>query len=70
MHYNKTKGGVDSHDLKFALFTTARKTNSWPMRLFHGMLDSFIVDAYVILLANSVSDQHIPPIAKIKECIL
>ena len=52
MHYNKTKGGVDSHDLKFALFTTARKTNRWPMRLFYGMLDSFIVDAYVILLAK------------------
>jgi len=32
--YNQENGGVDSHDQKFSLYTTARKTNRWPMRLF------------------------------------
>ena len=52
LYYNKTKGGVDSHDQKCGLFTTARKTNRWPMRLFYGILDSSIVNAFVIMSAN------------------
>ena len=52
LYYNKTKGGVDSHDQKCGLFTTARKTNRWPMRLFYGILDCSIVNAFVIMLAN------------------
>jgi len=38
--YNQEKGGVDSHDQMCSLYTTARKTNHWPMRLFYGMIDS------------------------------
>ena len=52
MYYNKTKGGVDSHDQKCSLFTTARRTNRWPMRLFYGILDYSIVNAFVIMSAN------------------
>ena len=52
LYYNKTKGGVDSHDQKCGLFTTARKTNRWPMRLFYGILDCSIVNAFVIMSAN------------------
>ena len=52
MYYNKTKGGVGSHDQKCNLFTTARRTNRWPMRLFHGILDCSIVNALVIMSAN------------------
>ena len=52
MYYNKTKGGVDSHDQKCSLFTTARRTNRWPMRLFYGILDCSIVNAFVIMSAN------------------
>ena len=37
--YNKEKGGVDSHDQMCSLYTTARKTNRWPMRLFYGMIE-------------------------------
>jgi hypothetical protein len=32
--YNQKKGGVVSHDQMCSLYTTARKTNRWPMRLF------------------------------------
>ena len=52
MYYNKTKGGVDSHDQKCSLFTTARRTNRWPMRLFYGILDCSIANAFVIMSAN------------------
>ena len=49
----KLKGGIHSHEQKCALFTTARKTNRWPMRLFYGMLDSSLVNAFVISNANN-----------------
>ena len=52
MYYNKTKGGVDSHDQQCSLFTTARRTNRRPMRLFYGILDCSIVNAFVIMSAN------------------
>ena len=52
VYCNKTKGGVDSHDQKCSLFTTARRTNRWPMRLFYGILDCSIVNAFVIMSAN------------------
>ena len=34
VYYNQTEGGVGSHDQKCFLFTTARKPNPWPMRVF------------------------------------
>ena len=52
MYYNKIKSGVDSHDQKCSLFTTARRTNRWPMRLFYGILDCSFVNAFVIMSAN------------------
>ena len=67
MYYNKTKGGVDSHDQKCSLFTTARRTNCWPMRLFYGILDCSIVNAFVIM---SQMCQHLLPIREIRELTL
>ena len=52
VYYNKTKGGVDSHDQKFSLFITARKTNRWPKRVFYGILDNSIVNVYATLVMN------------------
>ena len=50
--YNQTKGGVDSHDHKCFLYNTARKTNRWPMRIFYGIIDSALVNAFVIMKKN------------------
>jgi len=46
--YNHVKGGVDSHDQMCSLYTTERKTNRWPMRLFYGIIDSAALNAFVI----------------------
>ena len=46
--YNQEKGGVDSHYQMCSLYTTARKTNRWPMRLFYGIIDSAALNAFVI----------------------
>ena len=50
--YNHEKGGVDSHDQMCALYTAARKTNRWPMRIFYGMVDSSALNAYLIFTHN------------------
>jgi len=43
---------VDSHDEMCSLYTTARKTNRWPMRLFYGITDSAALNAFVIFTEN------------------
>jgi len=50
--YNQDKGGVDSHDQMRSLYTMARKTNRWPMRLFYGIIDSAVLNAFVIFTEN------------------
>jgi len=50
--YNREKGGVDSHDQMCNLYTTARKTNRWPMRLFYGIIDSAALNAFLIFTEN------------------
>jgi hypothetical protein len=50
--YNQEKGGVDSHDQMCSFYTTARKTNRWPMRVFYGMVDSAALNAFVIFIEN------------------
>jgi len=50
--YNQEKGGVDSHDQMCSLYTTARKTHRWPMRLFYGIIDSAALNAFVIFTEN------------------
>ena len=50
--YNQEKGGVDSHDQMCSLYTTARKTNRWPMRLVYGIIDSAVLNAFVIFTEN------------------
>jgi hypothetical protein len=50
--YNQEKGGVDSYDHTCILYTTARKTNRWPMRLFYGKIDSAALNTFVIFIEN------------------
>ena len=50
--YNHEKGGVDSHDQMYSLYTTVRKTNSWPVRLFYGIIDSAALNAFVMFTEN------------------
>ena len=50
--YNQGKGDVDSHGQMCSLYTTARKTKLWPMRLFCGMIDSAALNEFVIFTEN------------------
>jgi len=50
--YNQEKSGVDNHDQMCSLYTTARKTNRWPMRLFYGMIDSATLNTFDIFTEN------------------
>ena len=50
--YNHEKGGIDSHDQMCALYTTTRKTNLWPMRIFYGIVDSSALNAFIIFTHN------------------
>jgi len=50
--YNQGKGGMDRHGQICSLYTTARKTNRWPMRLFYGIIDSAALNAFVIFTEN------------------
>jgi hypothetical protein len=47
--YNQEKCGVDSHDQMCSLYTMARKTNCWSMRLFYGII---ALNAFVIFTEN------------------
>jgi len=50
--YNQEKGGVDSHDQMRSLYTTARKTNRWPIRLFYGIIDSTALNIFGFFTEN------------------
>ncbi|XP_074034512.1 uncharacterized protein [Leptinotarsa decemlineata] len=47
--YNATKGGTDTFDQLCHSYTTARKTNRWPMRVFYGMLDGSGINSMILL---------------------
>ncbi|XP_071644459.1 piggyBac transposable element-derived protein 4-like [Temnothorax longispinosus] len=46
--YNETKDGVDTFNKMVSLYTTARQTARWPMRVFYGMLDQGGVNAAIL----------------------
>lgn len=50
--YNLTKGAVDVVDEMEASYTTARKTNRWPMVIFFSMLNVAAINARIILLSK------------------
>ncbi|GBL80083.1 hypothetical protein AVEN_29091-1 [Araneus ventricosus] len=50
--YNATKGGVDTVDEMPSLYSTARKTNRWPMVIFYYMLNVVAINARVALMST------------------
>lgn len=46
--YNDTKSGVDALDAKCALYSTSRRTNRWPMAIFHAILNIASVNSSVL----------------------
>lgn len=54
LHYNKTKGAVDTTDKLAKEYTTHRKSNRWPMVIFFHLLDIGGINAYKLwMLKNS-----------------
>lgn len=58
LDYNSTKGGVDTVDQKCANYSTKRKTRRWPLALFFRFLDMAGVNAYVIYVANNITNNE------------
>lgn len=48
LHYNKTKGAVDTMDKAVMCYTTKRKTNRWPLIVFYNIIDISSYNAYVL----------------------
>lgn len=51
--YNKTKGGVDTFDQMCAQYTCSRKTKRWPLCVFYGILNSAVINSWIIHSENS-----------------
>jgi hypothetical protein len=52
LHYNITKGGVDTFDKSIEEFTFRRKTSRWPLLIFFNTLDASAFNAFVLLRKN------------------
>jgi hypothetical protein len=50
LHYNKTKGAVDTGDKMTAEYSCVRSTRRWPFRLFMEMVDIAALNAYLLWL--------------------
>ncbi|GBM09645.1 hypothetical protein AVEN_43627-1, partial [Araneus ventricosus] len=50
--YNMTKGAVDVVDEMAATYSTAKKTNRWPMAVFYAMLNVATINSRVLLLST------------------
>ncbi|KAL4009748.1 hypothetical protein ACER0C_003600 [Sarotherodon galilaeus] len=46
--YNQCKGGVDNLDKVVGTYSCRRRTNRWPMALFHNMIDVSLYNAFVL----------------------
>jgi len=53
LHYNKTIGASDTFDQLCHEYTVSRKTRTWPVRIFHGMLDQAAVNSFVLYTLNA-----------------
>lgn len=53
MSYNSYKGATDTFDQKCRHFSTARRTQRWPLRFFYNMLDQSAVNAQVLYSLNA-----------------
>ena len=50
--YNETKGGVDAFDQMCATYSVSRKTSRWPMAIFYGMINSGVINSWIIYKEN------------------
>lgn len=50
--YNQTKGAVDVVDEMAANYSTARKTNRWPLVIFYSILNVASINSRIVLLSN------------------
>lgn len=48
LHYNSTKGGVDSVDQMCSVYSSSRRTRRWPMAVLYRLLDMSALNAYII----------------------
>ncbi|KAE8278148.1 hypothetical protein D5F01_LYC23788 [Larimichthys crocea] len=46
--YNRCKGGVDNLDKVVGTYSCRRRTNRWPLALFHSLLDVSLYNAFVL----------------------
>lgn len=56
--YNMRKGGVDVMDKLCHAYTTARKTNRWPLRYFYGLLDIAAINSLVLYKWNADDEPY------------
>lgn len=56
--YNSNMGGVDKADMLCSLYGMDRKSRKWWHRLFFGIIDRMLVNAYVV--HNKLEDKSIP----------
>lgn len=52
LHYNSTKGATDTFDQLCGIYTVARKTLRWTMRIFYCILDRSGVNAMILYTLN------------------
>lgn len=48
LHYNKTKGAVDTGDKMTAEYSCVRSTRRWPFRIFMEILDMAALNSYIL----------------------
>lgn len=48
LHYNKTKGGVDTGDKMTQEYSCVRTTRRWPFRIFMELIDIAALNAYIL----------------------
>lgn len=58
--YNSTKGAVDAFDEMSGNMSCSRKTQRWPLCFFYGILNSAIVNSYVIYVHTMIRQQKKP----------
>ncbi|KAE8278205.1 hypothetical protein D5F01_LYC23722 [Larimichthys crocea] len=46
--YNRCKGGVDNLDKVVGTYSCRRRTNRWPLALFHNLIDVSLYNAFVL----------------------
>ncbi|XP_043288321.1 piggyBac transposable element-derived protein 4-like isoform X1 [Venturia canescens] len=57
LQYNQHKSGTDSFDQACKLYTVARRTRRWPLKVFYGMLNMANVNSTILYNLNHVDEK-------------